>query len=178
MINWKTFDSMRIFSMMLFLGASLIFVSCGSDDEASSADCTIFVTLDGDVEINGDELQLSIAQSIVSAGGGGFGDMYLFQIGGVSNDCNELLSVNFTLMVPTGMSPTGTYDIRSFFDADDDDATGSFGRQSLDPVSQSSVDMNSGSVSITENGANNFTIDLNAGTATGEDVSLNITHQF
>lgn len=171
-LNFKS-----ILSLMMLSFSVLIFSSCGSDDDATPSGCANFPTIGGEVEFNGDDLQLSVAQSLVNSAAG-FGDSYTFQIGAVSSDCNELLTVNFNFTIASGANPSGTYAIKDFFSADDGDASGSFARQSLSPVSQSSVDMISGSVTVTQNSSMNYTLDLNAGLVGGDNVSMKMTHQF
>lgn len=144
---------------------------CGDDEPES---CTNFPTLSGTMEINGDEVQVSVFQSIASAGGATFGDSYLFQVAGVSDDCNTLTSFNVNFSVPSGTSASGTYDIKEFFDADDDDATGSFITQTIDPITQSAVDMISGTLIVNDKGDNQYDLDVSATLLGGMMVTMSI----
>ena len=165
------------FLVLFCLSVNLIIATgCGKDDE--NTNCTNFPTVSGTVSIDGESLQLSVAQLLVQAGGSSFDDSYLFQIAGVSSDCNSLKSVNFTVTIPSGESAGGTYSIKDFFDAGDDDATGSFVSQTFDPVGQSIRDLVSGTLIIIDEGNSKFDIELDAEIVGGGSISLVFNHQF
>lgn len=149
----------------------LITTGCGKDDEPT---CTNFPTLGGTMEINGDNVQVSAFQSISSAGGATFGDSYSFQVAGVSDDCNTLTSFIFSYSVPSGTSPGGTFQIKEFFDAGDNDATGSVLTQTVDPIVQSSVDMISGTLTVNDKGDNTFDLDISATLLGGDSITMSI----
>ncbi len=165
-------------SFALILCSFFIMTSCGDGDDKDPVACTGITTLDGTVKINGDTHTLTIAQLLVNAGGAVFGDTYAFQIAGVNSDCTEVLSVFLTFTVPSGATLGGTYDIKDFFSASDDDATGSFITQILDPISQSSEDLTGGDVKVTKGQGNEYTLDMNATTVTGNVIGLEFTHTF
>lgn len=155
---------------------SMLLISCGGDDEPTT--CDSFPTLSGEINIDGEKLGLSVAQRLVQSAGGSFGDQYVFQLAGVSSDCNTQKSISLNMSVPTGESVGGTYAIKSFFDAGDNDATGSFTTQSLNPISQSLLDLTGGSVTIVDNGGNSYEIDLDATVAGGGNVTMSLEHTF
>lgn len=152
-----------------------LFTSCGDDDEAELEECTALTIISGDLTLNGSSANLAIAQLLVTSA---FGDTnYQFQIGGTT-DCEELRTVSIVLSRPDGAAIDGTYEFRDFFDAGDDDATGSVGVQNITSLTQSLSDIASGSVTITENSESNFTLDINAVPTQGAAVEMQITHQF
>ncbi len=170
----RVFRLPSLFTLLLFSGL-IAFTSCGDDEEAMQG-CEGFPSLEGEVVVNGETVPLTIAQLLVSSA---FGDTnYQFQIGGITGDCEVLRSVNFTLMIPEGDSVSGTYDFEPFFYAYDGDTFGSIGVQNISTLSQSSLEINSGTLEIVDNGSNNFTIDLTATPASGDAVSMSLTHQF
>lgn len=146
--------------------------SCSKDDEDTSKACTSFPVLSGEMNVNGTKQRLSIAQFIVST------NFYSFQIGSVSDDCNEQKAINFSIQLADGAKLNGTYPIKDFFSADINNASGSIISQKLSPISQSAVDLASGTVKITELGIKNYTIDVNATDVLGEKITISMTHQF
>ena len=149
----------------------LISSGCGKDEEEN---CSNFPLLTGTMEINGDDVRVSAFQSITSAGGANFGDSYSFQIAGISDDCNTLTSFILNFSRPSGTSASGTYDIKEFFDAGDDDAVGSLLMQTVDPITQSSVDMSSGTLTVNDKGDNQFDLDLSATLIGGSMITMSI----
>ena len=167
------------FFILFCLSLNLIITTgCGSDDEEETTNCTNFPTTNGTVDIDGESLWLFVAQLSIQAGGSTFGDSYFFQIAGVSSDCNSSKTVNFTLTRPSGESASGTYTIKDFFDAGEDDAYGSFISQTFDSSGQSLKDLISGTVVIVDEGNSKFDISLNAQIAGGGSVNLDFNHQF
>ena len=80
-------------------------------------------------------------------------------------------------MVP-GSKLGGTYQIKSSLGTNVNIATGSFTTQQVSPISQSSFELVSGTVKVTELGVKKYTIDVNATDVEGGKVSLLLTHQF
>ena len=163
--------SMKI--LLLFcLSLNLLMTSgCGKDEEEN---CSNFPLLSGTMEINGDEVRVSAFQSITSAGGVDFGDSYSFQVAGVSDDCNTLTTFSVNFIRPSGISASGTYDIKEFIDAGDDDASGSVLVQTVDPISQSFADMISGTLTVSDKGDNQFDLDLSATLIGGSMITMSI----
>jgi len=172
-LNFRTLIPVLILSCF----SLLIISACGDDEDPIDEACANITTLDGEVDLDGSTLKLTVAQLLIS-GGAGFGDNYLFQITGISDNCSETKSVSFTVTVPSGASIEGSYNITDFFSAGDGDVYGSYTSQILDPISQTLVDLESGSMTIQESGTKLFTIDLSATLVGGGDVEMNITHQF
>ena len=165
-------STINFLAIVLLISSSIMLFGCGDDEKDTS--CANFPTLNGEVEINGEVLQLSAFQSLSSAGGSNFGDSYSFQVGGITSDCNTLKTFSVNVIVPSGTSVTGSYDIKTFFEADEGDASGSFTSQTLDPIIQSAVDMNSGTLTVNDKGDSQFDLDITATLLDGSMVSLSI----
>lgn len=162
----QTFFSM-LFLAIFFLG----FYSSCSKDEAETTDCSNFSVIDGEITVNGAKQRLSIAQFIAQS------DFYGFNLAGISDDCNEQKLLNINIMTLAGAKLSGTYQITEDVFATPG-ASGSFVVQKISPISQSSVELKSGTVKITELGVKKYTIDINATDITGGKTTLTITHQF
>ncbi|MBK8622763.1 MAG: hypothetical protein IPN79_13660 [Saprospiraceae bacterium] len=159
------------------LSTSLVFTGCNKDDEDDKTEeCENFTKIEGSVQINNDNLSLSVATLAVSSGFEGV--VYNFLIGGFTSDCNKLISVNINALVPEGGTLNGTYAIKDFFDAEAGDAFGTTTTQQISPISQSLVELASGTVQFTDQGSKKYTIDLKAKTITNEDLTLKVTHTF
>lgn len=164
-------DSFK-FLMLLFLSLNILIISgCGKDEEPS---CTNFPLLSGSMDINGENVSVSAFQVISSAGGTGFGDSYSFQVAGISNDCNTQTSFNLNYVVPSGSSASGTFEIKEFFNADDDDASGVVITQTVDPITQSSMDMVAGTLTVNDKGDNQYDLDVTATLVGGAMVTMSI----
>lgn len=164
----------KLFALLLLTG--LVLTSCNKDDDTEESEgCASLTTLNGNITFNGESSNLIIAQLLVSDFAGS--TTYVFQIG-ATTDCEVVTTSNITVAVETGTSVTGTYDIIDFFDADDGDAYGSIFTQNLLTLSQSSSDIASGTVSVTDNSNNNFTLDISAMPISGASVEMELTHQF
>lgn len=167
----------RLHSLLFVLLFGLLAISttgCGGDDD-DDAGCEAFPSLGGEITVDGESLDLTVAQRLVT---NAFDDTYLFQLTGVSDDCNSTKSVNFTIMVATGASLTGTYDITDFFNAGTGSAYGSFSETTVTPLSQSLTDFSSGTLSVTDNGDRSYDFDLQADLVGGGSVSMSLSHQF
>jgi hypothetical protein len=96
--NTKINSNMKNLLNLLLLSMTLIcFASCGDDDESSS-DCTGILESGGEMKIDGGTFNLSIAQLLISSGFDG--DIYLFQVGGISSDCNNVKTLSFSIEIP------------------------------------------------------------------------------
>ena len=96
----------------------------------------------------------------------------------MSDDCNEQKLLSITIETATGTKLGGTYQIKDFFDAGTIQAYGDIVTQKISPVTQSAVELESGSVKITDLGTKKYTIDVNATDKTGGKTTLLLTHQF
>lgn len=167
---------MKNHSLFSILLVATLFVgfnsSCSKDDEDTNDACSSFPVLAGEMTVNGAKQRLSIAQFIVTS------NFYNFQLASVSDDCNEQKAINFSIQLADGAKLNGTYPIKDFFSADINNASGSILSQKVSPISQSSVDLASGTIKITELGIKKYTIDLNATDVLGEKIILSLTHQF
>lgn len=164
----KNYSLSTFLLSVLFLG----FNSCCSKDDENP--CTNFPFLGGEITVNGVVEKLSIAQ--LSSNLGDSYAMYLFQIVSISSDCKRqnILSLKIDLHSSTELE--GTHQIKTFSSANE--ASGNFTTQQVSPVSQSSFELESGTVKITELGVKKYTIDVNATDVEGGKVSLLLTHQF
>jgi len=161
----------KLFFLSLFFG--LLFTSCGDDEEVS--ECEGLAVISSDLMMNGSSASLSIAQLLVSDA---FDETsYQFQIAGTL-DCEELKTASFVITIPSGESIDGTYNFVDFFSAGAGDSHGSIFNQNLTTLSQSSSDIDSGSVTVTENGESNFTLDISAQPVQGATLEMELTHQF
>ena len=165
------------FILFLLLGLSVISGCKKDDDKETTTECDSFTTIDGKVTVNGVENQLSIAQLLVNADED-FGDTYTFQIAGISSDCNELSSVFLNVTIASGNKLNGTYPIRDFFSADTGEAYGDYTKQKISPLSQSAENLVSGTFKVTQNGTKDYTLVIDAKTATGENIKMNLSHKF
>ena len=160
-----------LFSCILLSVLILGFSSSCSKDEENKA-CANFPVLGGEITVNGSVQKLSIAQF------GATGDTYIFQLASVSSDCNKQNIVSLLINVVPGSKLGGTYQIKSSLGTNVNIATGSFTTQQVSPISQSSFELVSGTVKITELGVKKYTIDVNATDSVGGKVTLLLTHQF
>lgn len=72
--------------------------------------------------VDGETINLSVAQLLISSGLQG--DNYLFQVGGLTSDCNELKTLSFNTEITTNSAFEGTYDTIDFFGAGLNDVSG------------------------------------------------------
>lgn len=170
------------FAQMLFIIFSLsmatsLFTGCKKDDDKTD-ECDNFVSLGGEATINGAKNSISVAQLLITSGGGFGDDVYGLQVGGFTSDCNVLQTFSLFINIPAGGKLNGTYSIVDFFDADTNDAHGSYTEQKISPISQSLEDLVSGSFKVTDKGSKLYSIDLTGKTVSGEDVSLKGDVQF
>lgn len=157
--------------MVLLIGLT----SCG-DDEKEKNGCTGIPTIEGTAEFNGETGDLSIAQLLISSNFNQ--DDYLFQVTSISDDCSNTKTMTFYVGIPENTTIGGTYEIKDFFDAGVNDAHGSYTVQNLVNLSQSLLEMESGSVHIVKEGTSKYSIDVDAILIGGEQVSMKVTTEF
>lgn len=162
---------------LLFLSMTLICFSSCKDDDESSSDCMGLLESGGEMKIDGVTFNLSIAQLLVTTGFDG--DVYLFQVGGISSDCNNVKTLSFSIEIPTDTELDGTYEIKSFFDAELNDATSvNFIDQTISPLSQSLVEVKSGTIEITTHADREFSIDMAGDFVGGGSVTIDFRRKF
>lgn len=162
--------------VLLSLAVMVAFSSCKDDEEPET--CANISKIEGSITLDGNSQDLTIAIFSANSVGGGFDDMYGFQITSIDNDCSELTTLGLNVEIPQGDTFGGTYPIKDFFDADLNDAFGTVQKQQLDPVTITSLDMDSGTATIVNNGNNNFTITIDAILTGGADLNFEMTHSF
>ncbi|MBK8736797.1 MAG: hypothetical protein IPL98_13200 [Saprospiraceae bacterium] len=161
-----------------FLGLLIFAFSCSksdSNDTNETKDCDNFGPTTGSATINGATHNLTISQYLLTEDFGVY--THLFQLAGVSPDCNELKTIAFTLQ-NSSSSPAGTYPIKSFFGSTNNSAYGDYIIQKISPVSQTAIDMESGELIIKVVGTKKFEINLNSVLTDQSNVSAKATHQF
>lgn len=177
-MNLKSTKQLFPYVLCCFFLVSIGLTSCGDDEEMLPIECISFPSIEGTIDINGETLALSIAQRNVIATGEIDGDQYIFSLGGVSADCITQSRISLMLSVPSGNSLTGTYTIQPFLEADEDEVTGSFVTQSIEPIMLSTVDLRDGTLRIVDNGDASYVIDVDANLVGGGEISMSLEHQF
>jgi hypothetical protein len=89
-------------------------------------------------------------------------DKYTMQIGVISESCNKLTTLTLTINAKKGSKLNNTFKILSFFDAETGDATGAIAEQKVSPISQSLLEIESGTAKIVDKGNKLFSIDVSA----------------
>ncbi len=167
-------------NLLKFLAFSLLLAcmsSCGEDDESSSSGCEGVLESGATMELNGDVFNLSVAQLLLSEGFDG--DVYQFQIAGISSDCNEVRTVSFAAEITTDSDFDGTYNIVDFFDAGLNDVFQvNVVNSTLQPAAQSSVAVNSGTLEVTKNASRNYTVSINGTQVGGDAISVDFRSEF
>ena len=167
---------MKLTTKFTALLIAILFMSACSNDDDDIPTIPTCTTLTTSASVNGDDsYTLQLAQ-LLAVGGGYGGTNYTFQVGAVNVDCDKSTILSISLEVSGDIG--GTYPVVAFFDAGLDEASGGFGTQSLATASQTITDIESGSVTITDNGGNNFSIDFEGTLINNEDVSFATTHTF
>jgi hypothetical protein len=167
----------NLFSLLLLSMTLICFSSCKDDEDDKSSDCSGLLESGGDMEIDGETLNLSIAQLLITSGLDG--DIYLFQVGGISSDCNNVKTISFSIEIPTDTDLEGTYEIKDFFDAELNDATAvNFIDQTISPINQSLVEVKSGTIEITKHADREFSVNLDGDFVGGGSVSINFRRAF
>lgn len=107
------------------------------------------------MSFNGQALQTSIAQLIISSNSGV--DSYFANITGFSDDCNMTTTISFNVDIPANSDLNGTYEVKDFFNAGINDVTGMVIAESdLNSTSQSLIEVKSGTIMINKIGASEY----------------------
>lgn len=170
---------MKLLSSILFCSLSIfLMVSCGQkEDPPPASDCDGLLDSGGEMEVDGETLSLTIAQLLISSGFDG--DIYQFQVGAMAGNCNDVSVLSFIVEIPSDTDLDGAYQIKDFFDASLNDAYGvTITSQTLDPVSQSSVSIDSGTIDIIKHSANDYSVDLNGDLVGGGNTSISFRKAF
>jgi len=158
-----------------------IVASCGDSDppeETMTDPCEEQTTIEGSVTLNGDEQKLILAQLVASSPGANFDDRYSFTIISTSNDCSELTTLSLNIKAGQGSEFSGEYPITDFFETDTNTATGRVMTQQITPVTITSLDMESGTVTVVNKGDNNFDLTIEADLVGGSTLSFEMSHTF
>ena len=152
--------------IVLFL---LVGTSCSSDDDGSSQPaCT---DLTSQATVNGDS-DYTLSSAIFQT----FGDSYTFAVQAVKNDCSN--SAQFSISYESS-TVGGTYPILDFFDAENDEASGSYIFLNITGGGSGfQGEFASGTATIVDNGNNNYTITIQALLDNGDSVSISTSHTF
>ena len=166
----------KLLSLLLLASTLCFMASCG-DDEEESSDCAGLLSTGGTIDIDGETLNLNLAQLLISSGFDG--DIYSFQIGGLSSDCNNIKSLSFSIEITTDSDLNGSYTIKDFFDAGLNDAYGvTIADQTVTPLSQSLTEIKSGTLEITKHAARDYTIDMSGSLVGGGTVEVSFRNKF
>lgn len=157
---------------MLLLVASTT-VSTGCKKKNDSKGCEGFTAVSGSVEVNGEEMLLVVAQSIINAFGGE--DTYLMQFMAIQDDCNTTHSVSYNISIPSGSSLNGVYPFKDFFNAGSGDAVGDYVLQVLEPTSQSSKSIIGGSLTVNNKGGGNYEFEINGNLVGGGTIHMKVS---
>ena len=167
---------MKIFSLpfvLVFFLPVAIVISCKKNDETDP--CADFEKLGTKILVDGISQELSIAQLVISSA---FGTTYSMQIAAITSDCNEYFVLSISVEEGDNQKLNGTYQIKDFFDAGENDAYGSFTKQKVSPTSQSTTDLNSGTLKVIDLTNKKYNIDLSAKLVGGGTVTFKGDVQF
>ncbi len=167
----KFFKKFKHNFFLFILLASI--VSCMKDE------ATICIITPGSTNliINGKSSNVQSAQYDTSNGKNN-DIIHAFQIEVTDIKCTTSTSLSFKISVAKGETIGGTYSIKSISNSVVGDATGSFAESKLNSAPQTLKELKSGTIEVTKNGNNNFTLDLNAKTINGIIVKMAGTRQF
>jgi len=168
----------NLLNLFLIFGLMAICIGCGGDeDEPDPSGCAGVLNNGGELVIDGETLNLSVAQLIISSGLEG--DSYLFQVGGLSNDCNELRSLNFNVEIPTNSDFDGTYAIVDFFGADLNDVTGvSIINLNVANQQQSIIEVNSGTMTVSKLADREYEVNMTGTLVGGGSIAASFNSEF
>lgn len=166
MKNLRTF-------LFAFLSISMLF-SCGGD---SKSDCDGVLNNGGTLEIDNETLNISVAQLLINSGLEG--DIYLFQIGGLTDNCGTLKTLSFQAEIAEGSDFDGTYEIKDFFTAGlNDVSSASLTSSNLNAGQQSLIEIESGTVKAKKLANRQYEIDLSGTLKGGGSVEANFKSEF
>jgi hypothetical protein len=159
----------KLFGILLLV--SFVFSSCEKEVEEKTPDACATITTIGTAIVERGEENLVIAQLAIYSG------LYAFQLSSVSSDCLFKKTISLSINKSTG-SIGGTYEIKDFFNADENDAYGSYVSQDLSTRSEILQDLVSGTVTITEHGPKDYTVEIIAVTAVSGSLTFKVRHKF
>ncbi|MBK8442238.1 MAG: hypothetical protein IPL35_01985 [Sphingobacteriales bacterium] len=165
-------------NLCTFLLAFVLFsvmTGCGKDDEKSG--CSGVLNNGGTLEIDGEKLNLSAAQLLIS---GGFeGDIYLFQVGGLTDNCETLKVLSFTVEIPTNSNFDGNYTIQGFFGANLNDVTSvNITTSNVTSGQQSLIEVSSGSMTVNKLATREYEVDMSGTLTGGGSVDVSFKSKF
>ncbi|MBK7795870.1 MAG: hypothetical protein IPJ64_05790 [Saprospiraceae bacterium] len=97
----------------------------------------------------------------------------------LSSDCNKQTTFSLNIVIPSGTKLNGTYPIYDYVSADIQEFSGSYVTQAVNPISQSSLNLDSGTIKVVDKGSKLYNFDLSAVLeGTGERVTLKGDVQF
>lgn len=153
-----------------------ITLSCSKDSD-SSQDCSNFPVLSQSITLNGTLSKLSVARFLLNSLAGY--DRYAMSISCLSSDCNKQTTFSLNIVIPSGTKLNGTYPIYDYVSADIQEFSGSYVTQAVNPISQSSLNLDSGTIKVVDKGSKLYNFDLSAALeGIGERVTLKGDVQF
>jgi len=167
---------MKTFRVLFLLFVSFsILVGCGKDDETPT--CEGLLNNGGTMKIDGEDFNLSLAQLLVTEGFDG--DNYQFQVGGLTDNCNELKSLSFLTEITTNSDFSGTYNIVDFFDAGLNDVTAvSFTSSNVSNGQQSQMQINSGTMTVNKVSSTEYEVDMTGNVTGGGSIDISFRSEF
>ena len=164
---------MKYYIKYLLLLPSIFFtLGCNSDGD----NCDDFEIIEGVVNFNGIDYQLSLAELTIHSIGY---DRYVFEIIGRDELCEGWKQFQFGVSTPVGTDVTGSHNIIAFSDPSMGDAGGTFTIQMANSSVLKIIQLISGTVKIADLGENRFDIEVDATLAVGEGpLTMKINHQF
>lgn len=148
----------------------VVFTGCNKESDL----CKDIPSIDGEVTYNGNKEKLSFARLTRDLAS----NNYSFQIESIASDCNELHNITFTILIPENNELTGTYQFRKSSNVYEYDAFGTFTTKELDPISQKSVDIESGTLKLVDMGGDNYSFDIDVTLSNSEKVTMVLTFDF
>ena len=166
----------KTINLFLFFALISVLISCGKDDDNATT-CDGVLNNGGTIEFDGEALNLSVAQLLISSGFDG--DIYQFQVGGLTNDCNELKTLSFFAEITTNSNIDGTYDILDFFDASLNDVTGvNTTNTNISSGQQSLVEIKSGTMVVKKLADREYEVDMTGALTGGGSIEVNFKSEF
>lgn len=161
---------LKRFFLSLVVLSLLAGTACSSDDDSVSSqpDCTELTT---QATVNNDS-DYTLSSAVFQS----FSGSFTFVIQAVKNDCSN--SAQFSLSYESS-TVDGTYPIVDFFDADDNEASGTYTFLNITGGGSGfQGEFASGTAVVVDNGNNNYTITIQALLENGDSVSIATTHTF
>jgi len=165
----------NFFSLLLLCALISSFTSCGGEDPETG--CADALNNGGTLEIDGETLSLSVAQLLITSGFDG--DNYLFQVGGLSSECNELKTLSFSAEITTNSDFDGSYEIVDFFDAGLNDVTSvNTTVSNVTSGQQSLTQINSGTMTVKKLADKEYEVDMTGNKVGGGTVAVSFRSEF